>query len=192
MLIVGIDPGLNGGLSILDTYRPLRSQIPTILSFRNLAPHDIAEFLSQKQPDEAWLEKAGLHPKNGKQSYYQSGRNLGILEGILTALHIKIEYISPMIWQNSLDCRTKGDKNVSKSKAALFFPKVKVTHGIADALLISLYGYSHYVALNGKSGCPPRSLPSPPKARRPNADRTLRLRPSVSVGKRRKTNSRLR
>jgi hypothetical protein len=39
-----------------------------------------------------------------------------------------------------MSCLTKGDKNVTKSRAQELFPEVKVTHAIADALLIAEYG----------------------------------------------------
>jgi len=36
-----------------------------------------------------------------------------------------------------MGCLTKGDKNVSKRRAQELFPALKVTHAIADALLIA-------------------------------------------------------
>jgi hypothetical protein len=37
---------------------------------------------------------------------------------------------------------TKGNKNITKQKAQELFPGIKVTHAIADALLIATYGKS--------------------------------------------------
>jgi hypothetical protein len=34
---------------------------------------------------------------------------------------------------------TRGDKNVSKRRAQEIFPMIKVTHSVADALLIAEY-----------------------------------------------------
>jgi len=39
-----------------------------------------------------------------------------------------------------MGCMTKGDKNVSKRRSQELFPQIKVTHAIADALLIASYG----------------------------------------------------
>jgi len=61
----------------------------------------------------------------------------GTLKGILTALHIPFELIRPVDWQRALGCMTKGDKNISKTKAQQLFPDIKVTHAKADALLIA-------------------------------------------------------
>jgi hypothetical protein len=35
---------------------------------------------------------------------------------------------------------TKGDKNITKRKAQELFPEIKITHAIADSLLIAEYG----------------------------------------------------
>jgi hypothetical protein len=39
-----------------------------------------------------------------------------------------------------MQCLTKGDKNVSKAAAQRLWPKLKITHANADALLIAEYG----------------------------------------------------
>ncbi len=43
-------------------------------------------------------------------------------------------------WQKEMGCLTKGDKNVTKRRAQELFPTLKITHAIADALLIAEYG----------------------------------------------------
>ena len=58
----------------------------------------------------------------------------------LIAAGIPFETVTPAKWQGAMGCRTKGDKNVTKRKAQDLFPGVKVTHAIADALLIAEWG----------------------------------------------------
>jgi hypothetical protein len=53
------------------------------------------------------------------------------------AAGIPYDLVLPVKWQTAMSCRTKGDKNVSKARAQQLFPDVKVTHAIADALLIA-------------------------------------------------------
>ena len=43
-----------------------------------------------------------------------------------------------------MKCLTKGDKNVSKRKAQELFPGLKITHKIADALVLAKYGQRTY------------------------------------------------
>ena len=76
----------------------------------------------------------------GVTSSFTFGRGLGRLEALLTAHRIPYEEIAPGKWQRSLGCLTKGDKNVTKARAQQLFPGVKVTHYVADALLIAEYG----------------------------------------------------
>jgi hypothetical protein len=58
----------------------------------------------------------------------------------LTAAGIPFERVTPQKWQKAMGCMTKGDKNVSKRRAQELFPQLKITHAIADALLIAEYG----------------------------------------------------
>ena len=57
----------------------------------------------------------------------------------MVALKIPFEYVTPLTWQRYLKCKTGGDKNISKQKAQELFPHLKITHAIADALLIGEY-----------------------------------------------------
>lgn len=110
---------------------------------------------------EIWLEAPGqivLPPSRGKSktasllagmsSSRKLGRSVGFWEGIATALNISPEMVPPKRWQKHLNCQTKGDKNISKKAAIKAFPYLtkkdgtsKITHDVADALLIALYGY---------------------------------------------------
>jgi hypothetical protein len=73
----------------------------------------------------------------GVVSAFTFGRGYGGLLMALTALEIPFVDVSPQKWQGAIGCMTKGDKNVSKAKAQAMFPTIKITHAIADALLIA-------------------------------------------------------
>ena len=75
----------------------------------------------------------------GVSSAFTFGRAVGLLYAFLTAAEIRFEEVAPVSWQTSLKCRTRGDKNVSKRKAQQLFPSLKITHGVADALLLAEY-----------------------------------------------------
>ena len=76
----------------------------------------------------------------GVKSAFTFGNGFGHLEMALTAAAIPFERVRPQVWQKATGCMTKGDKNVSKRRAQELFPSIKVTHAIADALLIASYG----------------------------------------------------
>lgn len=133
--ICGIDPGKQGGLAFKDGNKV------QAVSFSTLTHPEIAHKLREFMPEKVYLEKVHSMPGQGVSSVFKFGEGFGHLKGTLDALRIPYELVSPLKWQTSLGCRTGGDKNVSKTKAQQLFPMVpKITHYIADALLIMEYG----------------------------------------------------
>lgn len=138
---IGIDPGANGAICILPRiYREIK-----IFAFKHYSIRALSLILQEylEERVDIFVEKSGLHPQNGKQSYYASGRNLGQIEGLLAQFNY--ELVSPVKWMNALDCRTKGDKNITKTLAESIFGRyTKITHTNADAALIAHYGFTLY------------------------------------------------
>jgi len=133
--ICGIDPGKQGGLAFKDGNKV------QAVSFSTLTHPEIAHKLREFMPEKVYLEKVHSMPGQGVSSVFKFGEGFGHLKGTLDALGIPYELVSPLKWQTSLGCRTGGDKNVSKTKAQQLFPQIpKITHYIADALLIMEYG----------------------------------------------------
>jgi len=133
--VCGIDPGKQGGLAFKDGNKV------QAVSFSTLTHPEIAHKLREFMPEKVYLEKVHSMPGQGVSSVFKFGEGFGHLKGTLDALGIPYELVSPLKWQTSLGCRTGGDKNVSKTKAQQLFPQIpKITHYIADALLIMEYG----------------------------------------------------
>jgi Holliday junction resolvasome RuvABC endonuclease subunit len=87
----------------------------------------------------AAIERVHSSPQMGVKSAFTFGNGFGHLEMALTAASIPFERVRPQVWQKALACMTKGDKNVSKRRAQELFPSMKITHAIADSLLIAEY-----------------------------------------------------
>ena len=120
-----------------------------------------------------FFETTGYMPGDGGKGSFTFGRVNGLLEGALRALGVPPIFVPPMIWQAKMECLTGGDKNVSKRRAIELFPQWKITHGIADALLIAEYGrrwLSRRGLLHLRSGRPPRA-----RRRRAGNARTPRI-----------------
>lgn len=145
MFYIGIDPGVSGGLAILDvtgevlhltkmpaTERDLYDWLRANVSIRTIGVGPGHVF--------AVLERVGASPQMGVVSAFSFGRGYGLLLGMLTALDVPFDQVSPSRWQAMMQCQTAGDKNVSKRRAQQLFPKISVTHAIADALLLAEYG----------------------------------------------------
>jgi hypothetical protein len=136
---IGIDPGQSGGIGIL---YPSGAVVQTF-KFKDQTDSDISdmfEFIANlESPVFAMFEKVHSMPKQGVSSSFTFGDSFGFLRGMLVAHKIPWDYVQPRAWQKALGCLTKGDKNITKSKAQRQWPDQKITHAIADALLIAEY-----------------------------------------------------
>ena len=136
-LSIGIDPGLSGGVAFIpDTGTPWAHKMPeTDRDLIDLLRDSINLFEAR-----ALIELVHSSPQMGVKSAFTFGEGYGRLQMALTALGVPYERVRPQAWQKAMGCLTRGDKNVSKRKAQELFPDLKVTHAIADALLIAEYG----------------------------------------------------
>lgn len=138
--VVGIDPGASGGIAYVWIAPNGRVQAwakPMPETWMDIwgvirALGKVAQF--------AIIERVNAMPKQGVVSTFKFGKSAGALEMALVAAGLRYELVTPSVWQGNLHCRTGGVKNVSKARAQQLFPGVKMTHAIADALLIAEYG----------------------------------------------------
>lgn len=133
-LYIGIDPGLSGGVAFIPASgEPWAHKMPE-------TDRDLIDLLRDATRDteaRAMLEFVSSSPQMGVKSAFTFGEGYGRLQMALTALGVPYERVRPQAWQKAMGCMTRGDKNVSKRRAQELFPTLKVTHAIADALLIA-------------------------------------------------------
>ena len=153
MKILGIAPGKNGGLALLDTDdHAIPAQVwkmpETEMDIWDALHHgglrwqayNLQHSYRELALSHAFIEKVHAMPGQGVSSTFNFGRNYGMLLMALTAASIPFTEVTPQKWQGVMDCRTGGDKNISKRRAQQLFPNINVHHWSADALLIALYG----------------------------------------------------
>jgi membrane-associated phospholipid phosphatase len=139
---IGVDPGVSGGLAAINENGKLFGALRM--------PEDDDGFLEAIEilsdggkPAVAALElvSAGLYRgKVGRMGVTSAFTFGGAWRGIRVALRAwKVEVIDvrPVQWQTALNCRTGGDKKVSKAFAEALFPDMHVTLATADALLLA-------------------------------------------------------
>jgi len=135
---IGIDPGQSGGMAVLT-----ETGVYGVNSFKDKTLRDIYEMFDFSEEmtvsSFAFIENVHSMPKQGVSSSFKFGQNFGRLEGILTAKRIPFDYVLPQKWQKEMGCLSRGDKNVTKAKAQSLFPSEKITHQVADALLLADY-----------------------------------------------------
>ena len=139
VIVIGIDPGANGGIAWIANGKPCVEKMPDTLQdlwelFRDIATETYGQQIR------AYIEQVHSSPQMGVKSAFTFGNGFGHLEMALTATGTPFERVRPQVWQKAMGCMTKGDKNVSKRRAQELFPQLKVTHATADALLIAAYG----------------------------------------------------
>jgi len=148
---LGIDPGTSGGIALLDTDGRVVyvSAMPDEdrAIFCLLAPLGRVVY--------AALERVWSSPGWGHVGAFTFGTNYGAIRMALVAHGVTFEDVLPRRWQKVMGVsypkaakRVKGappsppvrrDKNITKTLAQNLFPGTRVTHAIADCLLIAEY-----------------------------------------------------
>ena len=88
-----------------------------------------------------YIEQVHSMPKQGVASSFKFGMGYGGLRMALIATRVTFTTVTPPKWQTAMQCRSHGDKNITKRRAQELFPSLTITHALADALLIASYGY---------------------------------------------------
>jgi crossover junction endodeoxyribonuclease RuvC len=162
-IILGIDPGLTGGIVIFDGKRILEKHIiPIIKESRNgkikneidLKSLNTIILTAKSYNPKCFLEKVGAMPGQGVSSMFAFGKGFGILIGMLTAHEIETTLVPPQKWtalihkpysHTSMESKEKSKliaKNIFPNEDFLATSKSKIPHaGLVDAALIAVYGY---------------------------------------------------
>ena len=150
MIILGIDPGLSGGLALVEAgNRPLLlavSDVPTTgeKAKRRVDVGGVLQFVRQYPPDHAIIERAQAMPEQGASSGFIYGRAVGALEAAIEALGIPLTVIESTAWKKAHGLIKRG-KEDSRQRAIRLFPGAagferKLDHNRAEAALIAYYG----------------------------------------------------
>lgn len=151
MIILGIDPGLNGGIAILNAGRVAAAiDIPTTgeKSKRRVDAGLLQRFIKQWSPDAAFIERAQAMPRQGSSSGFNYGRAVGALEAVIACSGVPLTIIEPSIWKRKLGLPGGAEnKEYARQRAIQLFPDCewferKKDHGRAEAALIAYYGAS--------------------------------------------------
>ena len=158
-VILGIDPGLNGGLAIINNKKKLVATISMPLNTeKHLDVKSVMKFLAGHNIENAFIESNSAFPGQGVVGMFNFGRITGQIEGVIETLAINLNSIRPKKWQEishfaisnrlppkerSLFAAKKlfpgydfGDKSAKPNLVAHTRPH----DGIIDAALIAYYG----------------------------------------------------
>lgn len=160
MIIMGVDPGLNGGVAFLnDNGRLLHYQRmpikPVMHDGKKTAKRiidiaQVAAMVAKMEPTQVYVEQVHAMPQQGITSTFTFGMGYGMILGLVYALDAIMEtrLVTPQRWQGFLygkgyrqDLEPKGRALAKFSELWPSLVEENVTHdGIVDAILIAEYG----------------------------------------------------
>ena len=153
MKIIGIDPGLNGAIVILENNKVLSvfdmpvmsegkknkrqlnsAQLVRIIKENTLANDDI----------NVVVEQVNAMPGQGVTSMFNFGQTFGAIKGICAALNLPIFFVRPAKWKKHFDL-INSSKDASRTKAIEMYPSIsdqlskKKDVNKSDAILIARF-----------------------------------------------------
>src|SRR5262245_38163622 len=107
MKVLGIDPGISGGLAVIeiaDGAAPALAECTDIPVVGTGAKErvDVAaihNFIDRHKPGRALIERAQAMPKQGASSGFKYGRAAGAIEATIALCSIPVEIVEPSAWK---------------------------------------------------------------------------------------------
>jgi len=148
MLFLGIDPGLDGALAVVNErgeFMQVDDAPTTRKGKRDYLLQDMVlllDTITHLDGVQAGIERVHAFPGQGVTSMFSMGHGFGIWKGILATCDIPFVLIEPAVWKRSSGLLGK-DKEASRLLAQQRWPtaplSLKKFHGRAEALLIADY-----------------------------------------------------
>jgi hypothetical protein len=153
--IVGIDPGLEGGLALLGADGQLiAAERMPIVKLNGKGEINLAMFsarLNEWMPTHVWIEQQQSMPRQGSASSFRTGQNYGDLRGFILGRNLPLSIVRANIWKRALS--VPADKTAAIAIATRLFPAGSAfwsragDDGVAEAALIALYGHQQATRL---------------------------------------------
>ena len=153
--ILGIDPGLSGGLSIIDERFNLIAciQMPTVCvdgKKRRVDPRPVFDFIGLHQPELTVVEMVGARPGQGVVSMFNFGDAFGVVRAVAECLCPDVRYARPQEWRGHQSLSGLSKEQIAEVAYEVFqaeaiYGKTRagkraVRDGISDSLMIAKYG----------------------------------------------------
>ena len=153
MVVFGVDPGVNGAISILknkiiiDIY-----EMPTMIdgkkNKKQINGSQVANIFRDRMNGDTEtivvVEHVNAMPGQGVTSMFNFGQSFGVIKGICSALKLPIYFVRPTKWKKHFNL-IKTNKDASRTKVIEIYPGIssklsrKKDSNKADAILIARY-----------------------------------------------------
>ena len=153
MIIIGVDPGITGAISILENKKVIEIyDTPTMIdgkkNKRQINSAQVTNIIKERLYEEkevvVVVEHVNAMPGQGVTSMFNFGQSFGVIKGICAALALPINFVRPTKWKKYFNL-INTNKDASRTKAIELYPKNssnlarKKDSNRADAILIALY-----------------------------------------------------
>ena len=159
MLIIGIDPGINGAIclfkdgKIVDVFempkmavgKKNKSQVNGSQIYNEIQKAIINE---DKGDIKVVIEQVSAMPGQGVTSMFNFGQSFGVLKGICSAMNLSMYFVRPAKWKKYFNL-INTEKDASRTKAIEIFPYFSINlskkkdANKADAMLIASFFYEN-------------------------------------------------
>ena len=153
MKIIGIDPGLNGAIAVLQNNKVKEIfDVPVMpegkKNKRQLNSAQLVKLLkdiiSDSEEVVVIVENVSAMPGQGVTSMFNFGQTFGAIKGICAALGLPIFFVRPAKWKKHFDL-INSSKDASRTKAIEMYPSLsdqlskKKDVNKSDAILIARF-----------------------------------------------------
>ena len=155
MLIIAIDPGINGAICFFENGEVKDViEMPTMAegkkNKRQINGHQMYNELSNRIKKynipniNVVVEQVSAMPGQGVTSMFNFGQSFGVIKGICAAMQLPIFFVRPAKWKKHFEL-INTQKDASRTKAIEMFPKIssilskKKDSNKADAILIASF-----------------------------------------------------
>ena len=155
--IMGIDPGIGGGLAVLNEAK-LVDVIDMPVFNGRVNGTLIAEYLDRWEPDYVVVEDSHAMPKQGVVSSFNFGLSTGIVIGAIQGAKYPLIRIASGVWKMQMGMRGKT-KSDSRGLAAELWPDFVKSFqrakddGRAEAALLARW-YCHQLIIGANAAAP--------------------------------------
>ena len=155
MIIIGIDPGKNGGIVVINSSENITDS-PMVEMHK--CPRSVNEmsYIVRNARNTAWIqedkivvaiEKVWAFPTDARSAAFKFGVNYGMWLGIIGSLNLPFMEVLPKTWMSPYDPVPKSKKErkeylkktCTTMYKEMFLYNKNITYAVSDAALIALW-----------------------------------------------------
>ena len=158
MILIGIDPGVSGALSVYEHKKLIEVlDMPTMSEGKKNKKQinsaqlslEIKKRINGSDENAVVIEHVTAMPGQGVTSMFNFGQSFGVIKGICSAFNLPVYFVRPVKWKKHFNL-IGSSKDASRTKAIEMFPSFsdnmarKKDANKADAILIGRYFLDHF------------------------------------------------